>query len=464
MKKRVLNIGTFLVLILIGVALSSKAQIYAPERNWSDTTRYTKLGVKQDSIFVFFSSSNKLRAQFSDGSKSTYVWKKYDETTYPVSARFKLVAGATDSVLTNIARGGYRVWVTRQSDDSTQVYTCWLMVDEVLLDTINVFNGCDYLELKTITSPTALGINNNNLFSYWDITSPGHTKIPNFSRDYFKNLTWQASSPEVSIPIDASLILTISNPAPLFDSKYSIQIQNPFGRILTSETNILPSRTTVATFKVYAEIDGVWVDESSLSSREAPLKLKLESQAQNADSIYWRIIDAEKFLNNQRDSIVWLDSSLFSDRIESYPTPTKMLPGTYTILHIAEKTISGCRDTMKITVKVDSSKFNVGTIPNVFSPNGDKQNQYFKFILNDSTDISSVKSFKIAILSRQGQLIYEYSGKNPKEWEGWDGKIKGTSKDAPEGIFYYIIEAVGWDGRKFQRGKFRGFLYLYRGK
>lgn len=457
------------MLFFLGVALPSKAQIYAPGRNWADTTKYTKLGVKQDSIFVFFSSSNKLRAQFSDGSKCTYVWKKYDETTYPVSARFKLISGVTDSVFTNIARGGYRVWVTRQSDDSTQVYTCWLMIDEVVIDTINVYNGCDFLELKTITSPTALGINNNNLFSYWDITSPGHTKIPNFSRDYFKNLTWQAGNPEVSIPSDASLILNISNPAPLFDSKYSISIQNPFGRILTSETHILPSKATVANFSSYTEKDGIWVDGGSAPSGEAPLKLKFESHAQNADSIYWRIIDAEKFLNNKKDSIVWLDSSLFSDRIESYPTPTKMIPGTYTVLHIAEKTISGCRDTMKITVKVDSSAFNFGAIPNVFSPNGYGGNEKFKFIKDESgtepsKKISSIKSFKIVILSRQGQLIYEYSGSNPKDWDGWDGKIKGTSKDAPEGIFYYIIEAVGWDGKKFHRGKFKGFLYLYRGK
>jgi len=460
MKKRIVNIGFSLMLILISTTLSSKAQIFAPDRDWADTTKYLKVGVTQDSIFVFFSTSNKLRAQFSDGSKCTYVWKKYDETTYPVTARFKSYSSG-DSVLTDVVKGGYRVWVTRLSDDSTQVYTCWVMIDVVAITTMNIYNGCDFLELKTITNPTALGINNNNIFSYWDLTSPGHTKISSYSRDYFKNLTWEASNPEITVPSDASLTLSIIDPAPLFSSKYSLRIQNPFGRVLTYETDILPSKATKVDFTVYVQDKGNWTDGGTAPSGEALLKLKLESKAQNADSIFWRITNDEKLLKKQKDSIAWFKNTLFSDAVV-YPDSTKMVPGTYTIRHISEKVSSGCRDTMEISVLVDTSAIKVDAIPNVFSPNNDGSNDVFK-LKETNTNVKSIKLFKISILSRQGQLIYEYSG-NPKEWNGWDGRIKGSSKEAPEGIYYYIIEAVGWDNKKFSRGKYKGFLYLYRGR
>ena len=97
-----------------------------------------------------------------------------------------------------------------------------------------------------------------------------------------------------------------------------------------------------------------------------------------------------------------------------------------------------------------------------FTPVGDNDNLNFKF-KEPLDSIRSIKSFHIYIFSRVGNLVYEYSG-DPKTWKGWNGRINGNGADAPEGVYYFIIEAVGWDNRAFKRGKYKGFVYLFRGR
>ena len=78
--------------------------------------------------------------------------------------------------------------------------------------------------------------------------------------------------------------------------------------------------------------------------------------------------------------------------------------------------------------------------------------------------IQSIQSFSIWIFTRSGRLVYEYSGGNPREWEGWDGKVKGTGAIAPDGVYFFVIEAKGWDGREFDYGPYKGFLHLFGSK
>jgi gliding motility-associated-like protein len=464
-NQKVIN-SILILAFLLGLSLQSNAQIYSQEKDWAGLTSYTKVGAIQDSIFVFFSSTaspkkGTLRAKFSDDSKSSYTWYKFDES-HPSYADPFVQISQTDSVLTDLSKGGYRVSVKRISDDSTEVYTCWVFIDEVVITTMNIYNGCDYLELKTITSPTALSIINYNVFSYWDLSKTNHAKIGTFGSNYLKNLTWSASNSQISVSSISTLTLVLENPAPSYDSKYAIRIENPFGRILTYETDLLPAKAPKADFTIYVDSDGTWSDGGENPEGEAPLKLKLESKSVNTDSIYWRIINDETLFLQGGDSIVWRDSAIFTDRIESYPTPEKMIPGTYPVEHIALKENSGCRDTMTIYVLVDTSGIKTNAIPNVFSPNDDGSNDCFKIILPE-TNVSSIKSFHVYIFNRGGLRVYDYSG-DPKTWEGWNGKINGNKGNAAEGVYFYIFEAVGWDNKSFRGGKYKGFFYLYRGK
>jgi len=454
--------------LTLGLSLSTKAQLFSPGRDWAGLTQYST-GLVQDSIFVFFSSTatpkkGALKAKLADGSLANFIWYKYDPTErYPALRfkQFKTDNGVTESIINNLIKGGYKVSMTRVSDSAIEKDSCWLMIDSIEITSIEIDNTCNDLYLNTKLSPNRYVI--PDYFTYWDLSRKStQPEINKIGTSYFNNLTWHASNSQVTISSTPTLSLTISDPAPLYDSKYDIKVVNPFGRILTKETDLIIAKAAKADFTISTDYEGSWKSGGTSPEGEAPLKLKLESKSINTDSIYWRILNDEKLFKRGGDSIVWRDSALLIDRNDSYPTPEKMVPGNYPVQNIALKQNSGCRDTMTINVVVDTSLIKPDAIPNVFSPNGDGTNEYFVF-KSPNTNISSIKSFHIYIFSRSGLRVYDFSG-DPKKWNGWDGTIKGNGGNAPDGVYYYIIEAVGWDNRVYRGGKYKGFLYLLRGK
>lgn len=75
--------------------------------------------------------------------------------------------------------------------------------------------------------------------------------------------------------------------------------------------------------------------------------------------------------------------------------------------------------------------------PNAFSPNGDGKNDEWK------VSYQSIVSFECHIFNRWGTKLCSFT--NPAD--GWDGKYKG--KVVPTGVYFYVIKAVGADGRKY---------------
>ncbi len=472
MKKRKLIFSIQILVILLGVSSISFAQISSIGKDWGGLTQYISGSVAQDSIYVFFSSTaspklGSLKVAFSPSLPSSdFKWSKYhDEIINPANrfVEFATESGVAESSQINLARGGYKVVAKRISDDSVATYYCWVMIDELIITSLDVYNGCDFLEVIAKTTPSALDLRNGDVFRYWDFKSnpSSHREINTYGNDYFKTIAWHADNSLVSVPTDPLLTLTIDEPAPLYDSKYDIQITNPFGRLLRDTTEMLPAKAPKADFQVYVFEDGAWSDGGLSPNGEAPLELKFDTKSINTDSIYWQILNDDDLFKKGGDSIICRDGYLFSEGIGVIPSK-KLVPGRFPIQHIAVKVSSGCRDTMSIYVDVDSSGIKSDAIPNVFSPNGDGINEYFK-IKEPDLSVTSIKSFHVFIFSRGGQRVYEYSG-DPKTWEGWDGKLYGKSKDAPDGVYFYIIEAVGWDNKKYKGGVYKGFVHLLRGK
>lgn len=78
-------------------------------------------------------------------------------------------------------------------------------------------------------------------------------------------------------------------------------------------------------------------------------------------------------------------------------------------------------------------------IPNVFSPNGDGVNDIWK------VSYRSLIEFRCQIYDRHGHQIYHFE--NPDG--GWDGK--NGSKFVNPGVYFYVIEATGADGKKYKK-------------
>jgi hypothetical protein len=464
----------FIVSLLVTLnfySIEAFAQLYGPNRNWSAATQYIASD-KQDSVFVFFQANQAtLRAQFSDSSASNYTWFKYNQNL-PYSSRYQELVGVSDSILTGVERGGYRVNIYNPLLDSTESYVAWLMVDNVTLNSLDlVSNSCERLDLMLYTTPNFFDV--NSLFAYNDISIATHQERNVLATGgYFANHSFQSLNSQVSVNqtqfslpfifIEFENTLNGKFHGPLHDAAYRFTVQTPFGRgSMVIQTQTIQAVATKSEFDIL-----FWDDEimdfgqpqtDQFPSGEALLEMKLTSKAINADSIYWNILNDKLRLAQGGDSIIWADSSLFSERVWSTPDKNLMIPGFYNIEHVSSKVTSNrlCRDTLIRTVDVDTSF--VRNVPNVFTPGG--SNPYFRI---SDDDLRSIKTFKIVIFSRSGQQVYRYVGDKPKEWEGWNGKIDGTKGDAPSGVYYYVIDAVGWDGVRYRNGQYKGFLHLYR--
>lgn len=475
-------ITSFIVLLIVVLnSGSASSQIYAPDRDWAGQTKYS-IG-SQDSIYVFFVDNElTLRAQYSDSSASSYQWYKYDSNVNPTADRFQPMAGQTDSILLNVAPGGYRVEVNRISDDSKEFYAVWVMIDNIQLTSLQLSsNTCKTLKLYLSTSPNIYDINSQ--FTYFDIsTTAHHEKVALPLKGYFSNHLFESLNPDVvanpiadGIPfiyVEFENEQNSKTYGPLFDAAYRLTVTNPFGRgdMIVESEEIQAIATKVGLdifFNTSTDNLPTWEkQDKDLPNGEALLEMKLESTAENADSLFWNIINDERLVKKGGDSIAWRDKSIFDDRIESFPPKKYMVPGVFGVEHVSKRTTAYavCMDTILRVVEVDTSFIKPESIPNVFTPNHDEENDFFilkNIIDNKDPSVKSIKSFRITILTRWGNKVYEFSG-NPKEWEGWNGKINGDGKEAGEGVYYYVIEAVGWDGRRYKGGVYKGFLHLYR--
>jgi len=91
-------------------------------------------------------------------------------------------------------------------------------------------------------------------------------------------------------------------------------------------------------------------------------------------------------------------------------------------------------------------------IPNVFSPNGDNQNDEFRILGGD------LKSMHLRIFNRWGELMFETTNLE----SGWDGSYMGKEL-APSGVYIFKINYEGFkrDGSVFGRREY-GTITLVR--
>jgi gliding motility-associated-like protein len=78
-------------------------------------------------------------------------------------------------------------------------------------------------------------------------------------------------------------------------------------------------------------------------------------------------------------------------------------------------------------------------IPNAFTPNDDRVNDFFKMNIFGTVIIN-----KFQIMNSYGQVVF-----NNDVTQGWDGYFNG--KEAPVGTYYYVIQYTCKDGKSFSR-------------
>ena len=128
------------------------------------------------------------------------------------------------------------------------------------------------------------------------------------------------------------------------------------------------------------------------------------------------------------------------------PTPqTYQTGGTYQVIFTSTSS-TGCiaRDTLSIVV-IDLIPEII--VPNVFTPNGDKANDFF------AVKGTNITSFECSVFNRWGKLVFKSSDIS----NSWDGKINGSPAD--DGTYFYIIKASGAVGEEIKN---QGYVTLFR--
>ncbi|PIQ16707.1 MAG: hypothetical protein COW67_01500, partial [Flavobacteriales bacterium CG18_big_fil_WC_8_21_14_2_50_32_9] len=241
-----------------------------------------------------------------------------------------------------------------------------------------------------------------------------------------------------SICLNDSLSLSVSTTGNGIVTWYSdaagtnvIGTGNPFTPLLSSTGNF----TFYAAFvgACSSEMDTVSVTVQQVIAQasgnpfsgSSPLNVQFNNGSTGATSYLW------DFANGNIDSIL-------------NPTQIYTLPGSYQVMLIATDGL--CWDTAFVIIEV----FNESNIliPTVFTPNGDGNNDFFR------VDGENLKSVDGEIYNRWGQKMFAWGNVNGY----WDGRTLSGS-EAPDGTYFYIINAEGIDGKKYFQ---KGTLSLFR--
>lgn len=149
-------------------------------------------------------------------------------------------------------------------------------------------------------------------------------------------------------------------------------------------------------------------------------------------------VDFSLSSSNEISSYNWNISNL-DESTEASTVYTFSSGGSY-IVYVDVIDTNGCfaSDSTVITVlpELDSEL----VIPNCFTPNGDGFNDNFK-IKN-----VNISMFEIQIYNRWGGLVFTTDKIEP----GWDG-VSINNIISPEGTYFYILQAAGTDGEKYEK-------------
>ena len=272
---------------------------------------------------------------------------------------------------------------------------------------------------------------------------------------------WKSDNAEATIP-NYNYFYTSTDVLPIDDTKYTVTVTDKYSCTAEAEydyTAISTKAELSAEFWEYSyePEGGAFYSYSEGTGESSPLKVVFSNESQKGENYRWFFGDT--LWTNDVDTIFTNDDLERPER-----TYYNVQEDTVELLSISPY---GCRDSIKFEIIVAESK--IEEVPNVFTPNDDDANRFFRF---DLEKISSLREIHITIYSKQGRKMHEFQGVF-HDWEGWDGTTQ-TGTDAIEGVYIYVLEISSWDnveynnwylsGKKEGLGssKDSGIIYLYR--
>jgi gliding motility-associated-like protein len=433
-----------------------RAQIYSPAASDSFAAVYNPPG-GTDEVFVYNRPEYRGELTVSVIAVSTgrqtgwdFQWAIYDSTLKSYTNLPGTSNGWFSGIDTITLSSGYQVTMTQ--GDSTHVYRVWIVFNDFQLGITNKdsenkllfgYYNCSSLDLRAVTTPVPI-------YYFNPVTNARINIYNNYS------VRWRTDNPEAGIP--ANRLITRVNSPPSEDTWYFLKLTDRFKLVrsdsvfyksIQSDAKISGQYVNLSDSVEYAGHDyGLYYSDNDKS---APGKYKFDiSGSQNSASYAIDFGDGE---------ILELDSAA-SNIVHEFKKP-----GTYkVVLTTKSDKPYECADSANYEAELVYGKL---AFPNVFTPNNDGDNDQLTLHGNDlfrSEDVSVV-TIEIMIFDRAGRKVHSYSG-NMRDWEGWDGRVMKSNRDAPAGVYYYVISAIFYykDPIKDPINKrvFKGFFHLYR--
>ncbi|MEI6050481.1 MAG: gliding motility-associated C-terminal domain-containing protein [Bacteroidota bacterium] len=391
--------------------MTSKAQLTAPGMSAVRYTSYTSSSDK-DPVFVYCNSSGSQKGTLNAVSPKgvgpfNYSWYKWSDITKSFSLFLKTESGVSVSSSNNLDEGGYKVTISGGFDT---ILVGWIFIDKPYSLAELQNRTCDYVALK--------GKAVVDTFFYENPANGVHVRLPNAV-----SFLW-TSDPASSIPFPDLRIDPQTFDPPLVDVTYNLHVSDSFGCI--SESSFFYESIHVkADFSVDPNKGG------------APLEVSFTDKSIRGLKYKWEFGDTT------------------TSKLENPDPHIYYKPGEYSVKLTIESVLH-CIDSMRFDkIVVDPSKLD---IPNVFTPDGDGLNDNFM------VESQSLRYISVEVFSRSGIRVYSFFGEGERlrEWQGWDGNVNASSIKAGPGVYFYIIQAYGWDDIDYNGKEQRGFVYLYR--
>jgi len=455
------------------------AQLSSPTADHVDTLSYLPGNTDRDPLFVFYQTEKEyipgiLSAAYPGPGTFNFEWRRYNPGAGGFDPAFSSDAGTASSTVSNLEEGGYRVRVWNGTGIDTTM-TCWVLLDNFWDAIEKTADGmlppyrytCDYVSLAGYVFPDTL--------LYYDLVS--NTAI---SRVLDYGFKWTSDNPDLDIPNDTIVLRPNTTYKPPYkDTEYYLTATDEFG-MSDVDTMFYESIQTKAEFtveyydKVTGEydpsLDGSWADDKgSLDSR---LTVRFLNSSQNGAVFYWVYLDT---LGGVKESEI-------TYALEAITEFTYINADNYYDPYLVSMSEENCQDTFRMEQEIYVVPSQLA-IPNVFTPNDDLINDHWKF------KHQSLEKCNVSIMNRNGVVVYKRKIEDIYSWEGWDGNMHNSSRKAPEGQYFYVVEAIGYDGVEYQdptvidrwkgnagsgsggtdpeagpQTTYTGWLYLYRHK
>jgi len=426
------------VILLLVTFSAARTQITSSAADYRDSVGYP-MRAEKDPFFVFYQTNGadkpgSLTATHPAAGNYDFQWSRYNPSLPGFEPPFHSDPNSVSSSVSGLEDGGYRVRI-RDGISTDTTMMAWVMLDNLVARTdknaegkVRPFNyTCEFLVISgSVTTDT---------FTYYDPVTHDAGSL-----DIGFRFKWTSDNDDLRIPNDSTVLdPNITYLPPVEDTWYILTATDELGMV-DVDSVLYESIQTRAKFTVTyydkvndtldAELTGSWKkDQGSL---DAKLTVRFLNESENGAIFEWVFLDT---LGGIKQTANTYD-------VDEYAEYTYERADEYYEPYLVSESEEGCVDTFRLDEPIFVAPSTL-EIPNVFTPNGDGMNDFFVF------KHQSIKSCKLTVVDRRGKVVYRRRIEDIYQWDGWNGNLHDSDRKAPEGQYYYVVEATGYDGIEY---------------